>query len=51
MDVNAGDIIEGRRSIDEVGREIAIWCWRGRRAANRLGIAGPPRIHPDLQEL
>ena len=52
MDVDAGRILEGRATLDEVGREIFdLVLDVGRRPADRLRTARPPGVHPDLQDL
>ena len=52
MDVDAGRILEGRATLDEVGREIfdrVLAVAAGR--ADRLRAPGPPGVHPHLQDL
>ena len=52
MDVDAGRILEGAATLDEVGREICdLVLGLGGGAADQVGGARPPGIHPDLQEL
>ena len=52
MDVDAGRILEGRATLDDVGREIYDLIARvGNGAADAIRSARPPGIHPHLQEL
>ena len=52
MDVDAGRILEGGATLDEVGREIHdLVLGLGDGAAHQIGGARPPGIHPDLQAL
>ena len=50
MDVDAGRIMEGAATLDEVGREIRdVVVGLGRRPADEIRGARPSGIHPDLQ--
>ena len=52
MDVNAGRILEGRATLDEVGREIYDLVLRvGSGEQTKSEALGPPGVHPDLQTI
>ena len=52
MDVDAGRIMEGAATLDEVGREIRdVVVGLGAWPAHEIRGTGAPGVHPDLQEL